>query len=170
MTDDTSRAIDCWRAHRIRRWHANIRLADRHQNLADHAWGVAALILQLHPRPSSALIGYALLHDAGEHATGDVPWPAKAANPALRDALKAAEAKAAAKMLPDWLASLELKAEDRQWISLADKLEAILWAAHQGVDVVTAPDWGEQVRATRKAAQQLGALHRVNAIIQEATA
>ena len=161
-------ALHCWRSHRIRRWHANPYLCDRHQNLADHSWGVATLIMHLHPAPSAALIGRALLHDAGESATGDVPRPAKEASPELRKALRFAESRAAEAQMPEWMRREILTKQDRKWIGMADKLEAILWACHQGD--VRGEGWGDLTAEVVKAAASLGVEKPVAALIQEAVA
>jgi len=165
----TDTALTTWRGHRLRRFHANCWLADRHQSLADHSWGVTALIVMLHPRPSTTLLAYALMHDAGEHAAGDVPYPAKMASEALRAAVTAVEAQALADLLPDWMSSLRPSEEDRRWIKMADGLEAILWAAHHGA-LARGEGWSEQIDAVKSLAKVLGVSVRVAKLIKEAQA
>ena len=81
-----------YNAGAVRRWHTNPHMAHVVDTIDGHSGRVAKLILLLHPAPSMALIRAALTHDDGEHATGDVPYPAKAAMPpAVRAALDAIE-------------------------------------------------------------------------------
>ena len=49
------------------------------QTVAEHAWGVAVVLLWLYApdMPPPTLLRYALLHDAAEVETGDVPATAK---------------------------------------------------------------------------------------------
>lgn len=130
------KTIDSWLAHRTRRWHTNPHLAHVGQNLADHSWGVAQIIMQLHPNPSRELIGAALMHDAGEHVVGDVPGPAKKRFPAAAAAWAAIEKVEAERLMPGWLVEAlpNLSEEDRKWLSLADGLEALIWAEHYAND------------------------------------
>ena len=47
------------------------------QTVAQHSWGVAVLLVQLHPNPSLQLLKAALWHDVAEAWVGDVPATAK---------------------------------------------------------------------------------------------
>lgn len=121
----------CWQAHRTQRWHTNPRLAKYGQTLADHAHGVATLVMHLHPAPSTNLIAYALLHDAGEHVMGDIPGPAKSKMPDdTKRWFNAREQQEAERVYPDWFDDDFLTEEDRMWVKLGDMLEAFIWAEH----------------------------------------
>lgn len=45
----------------------------KEQNTASHQWGVAMICLSLKPNCSRDVIIYAMLHDAAEKVTGDIP-------------------------------------------------------------------------------------------------
>ena len=66
----------------VKRWHTVHTL--RQQTVAEHSWGVAMICRKLWPQ-DSILMEAALCHDLGEGYTGDIPWPAKAANYNLND-------------------------------------------------------------------------------------
>lgn len=109
---------------KVRRWHTHHKMD---QNNADHSWGVAMILLSIHPEPSLDLIRAAMMHDCGEYFTGDVPGFAKQRNPELEKQLKFAEADAMGVLgfrLP------ELSETDQAWLSLADALEAIMFLRH----------------------------------------
>jgi len=82
----------------------------------------------------------AIYHDAGEILTGDLPTPVKYFNPAIREAYKAVESVATAKLLlmlpddlaPDWKPVLEPDKEDpetraaMQLVKAADRISAYI--------------------------------------------
>lgn len=111
---------------KVRRWHTHHGLD---QNNADHSWGVAMILLKIHPSPSLELIKAALLHDCAEYLTGDTPGYAKANSPQLKaelDKLEGAASIALGLELP------VLEGVDHHWLSLADAIEAILFVRHCG--------------------------------------
>lgn len=94
-------------------------------DVAQHSWGVAAIVAILHPNPSAELLKACLFHDVAERWTGDVPYPMKryagdhdpAIEEAIHDKLK----------LPWQLSS----PEDRLWLKAADLLDFYLWCVDQ---------------------------------------
>lgn len=109
---------------KVRRWHTHHNMD---QNNADHSWGVAMILLSIHPEPSLDLIRAAMMHDCGEYLTGDVPGFAKQRNPELEKQLKFAEADAMGAL---GFRPPELSKTDQAWLSLADALEAIMFLRH----------------------------------------
>lgn len=65
-----------------RRYHNRPKLD---QNVKEHSWGVAVIIISLHPNPSVNLLKAAVLHDASETVFGDFLSPAKNAFPLLKE-------------------------------------------------------------------------------------
>lgn len=70
----------------ISRYH--LKRTSRPQNVGEHSARVAMLVSLVSPACSANVLKAALLHDISELATGDVPSPAKWANPALAQELR----------------------------------------------------------------------------------
>lgn len=66
-----SHLVNAYKAGDVKRYHTVARLKE--QSVAEHSWGVAALVIYLEPSPSLSLMKAALFHDAAESQTGDVP-------------------------------------------------------------------------------------------------
>lgn len=96
------------------------------QTVGEHSWGVAIIILQLNPSPSTSLIRAALYHDCAEKFTGDVPATVKWANPGLRKELDEVEER--------WERSLGIDVQltefEKDWLKAADMIELILFCSH----------------------------------------
>lgn len=113
----------------VRRYHANPVMARALQTTADHSWGVAALILALHPNPSLNLIKAAIFHDSGERFAGDLPAPFKRRYPALAEEHSFIEYKLASEAgVPDW----SLTDEEHQWLKLMDRVESFIYMRLHG--------------------------------------
>lgn len=84
-----SKLANIYRAGDVKRYHTVARIKE--QTIAEHSWGVAAIVLYLEPNPSKALISAALFHDVAESQTGDVPATFKWANRNFADSLEAHE-------------------------------------------------------------------------------
>jgi 5'-deoxynucleotidase YfbR-like HD superfamily hydrolase len=110
---------------RVARFHT-LPMPER-QSVAAHSWGVATLILALHPNPSINLIKAALWHDVAEGATGDVPASAKRRWPKINEAMLDAEADV------EVLVGLAvaLTAEEATWLRCCDLLELALTSLDQ---------------------------------------
>jgi 5'-deoxynucleotidase YfbR-like HD superfamily hydrolase len=114
---------------KVRRWHTHHRYS---QTVADHSWGVAAILLGLEPNISREALLVALFHDSHEIATGDAPSYAK--DDRYR---RWAETEAAAwenRNLPPVVVDAMITISDREWklIRLADALEALHFINLQG--------------------------------------
>lgn len=133
------------------RWHANADMAHIRETLAEHHARVAQIILALHPAPSLALIDAALHHDCGEPAVGDVPWPVKRDNPALKDILDEIEARER-----DRIGVPEATGDDVRWLKFADRLAGWMHVKHTNPAALNCDDWRNDGWALAKMAEDLG--------------
>lgn len=108
------------------RYHAQPEI--KSQTVAEHAWGVAVLILQFYPESSKELLAAAIVHDCGEAGVGDIPSPTKAKAPGLRDAIHFLEHE---RMLHFGVAHFEdeLTQEARIALKICDILEGLQYTA-----------------------------------------
>src|SRR4051794_2810067 len=64
----------------------------RKPTVAEHCWRVACIYVELFGLPRAEVLYYALHHDSGELAAGDLPFNSKGRVPGLREAMDASEA------------------------------------------------------------------------------
>lgn len=64
-----------WRSGKVNRMHTMPQL--HRENIAEHTWGLLFLILRIWPEAPRDFIVWAILHDAGEIAIGDIPGHVK---------------------------------------------------------------------------------------------
>ncbi len=98
-----------------------------YQSIGQHSWGVAMIILNLHPDPSLQLIKAALQHDMAEMWLGDVPATAKWRFSNLATSYREAEETIEAENN----LSVELIENELIWLKAADILELALWSRLQ---------------------------------------
>ena len=106
-------------AGRVVRYHAAP--VDRKQTVAEHTWGVLAILYEI-TDPSPALIEAAIFHDIAEVYTGDVPAPVKKASKQVKQIFDDLEEDALAEMevsLP------KLTREEQRYLKIADCLEGL---------------------------------------------
>lgn len=120
-----------WLSGFTQRFHTNPHLARYGQTNAQHQWGVATLILALHPNPSRALIIEALEHDMGEAVAGDLPGPFKVSNPGFANFHRVVEYNARCEITGRGRPLLT--DDEYEWLKACDMLEACLFAKHHGV-------------------------------------
>jgi len=142
-----------FRAGFVRRWHQNPDLCHTADPVDGHSGRVARLILALHPNPSMGLLRAALVHDDGEHATGDMSGPAKRANPQMSEMLDRMERAARIDL---WGSDFELWQEEHVWLKFADRLDAYMWAKHHAPHITDSDDWPECRRWLFATAEDLG--------------
>lgn len=112
-----------------RRYHNRPKL---NQNVKEHSWGVAVIIIALHPNPSPALLKAATLHDCSEKVFGDFLSPAKIAFPELRELDKKCN-----KLFWDDIYGNfgidypKLTDEEQLWLDFADMHECYLFAKEE---------------------------------------
>lgn len=140
------------------RYHSNPTMNHLGQSVADHTWGMIAMLFYLHPNPGQNLIGYITFHDSEERWVGDIPYPVKKAMPDLIAQHEAIGAIFCRKMgIPHFVIS----EEDRKWVKLLDRLEAYQFAKlHRKID----QDWAQNNKDCLDAARELGVDHLVATI------
>ena len=143
----------------VRRYHANPKMAPVGQTTADHSWGVAALILVLHPSASTALLTAAIFHDSGERWCGDLPHPFKKAYPDHAEAHRELERVTAEH---NEVPQPDLTDEEKLWLKLGDRLESQLFTRLHRPDVWRS--WGVQDDILELAAR-LGVSQQVQQMI-----
>lgn len=92
-----------------------------------HSYNAVNLLLLLNPSPSMNLVKAVLWHDAAERLTGDVPAPAKWANPELKASLDLSEDR----ILGHYGLKIVLDSYENQWLKAVDRLELWIWASEQ---------------------------------------
>ena len=100
----------------------------RTQTNAQHSWGVATILLLVHPEASAEMLRAALWHDVSERAIGDIPSPVKWASPEMHEAITALEDAVNEKwdVMPAGLSSAE-----RALLKFCDAFEFYLWAREE---------------------------------------
>jgi len=119
---NTKRMKNLLRSGLVERWHTHGR--NLQQNVGEHSWGVALLVLALRPDASAELLRAAILHDVHEIDFGDVPNPTKVRHPiisAIEDESEHAFWRA------NLLAPLRLTDEERRLLKACDRLEALFF-------------------------------------------
>lgn len=106
------------------------------QSVGEHSWQVARIILSIAPGDYPLLVA-ALLHDVGELAVGDTPFPAKQASPLLRDLLHNLEDEHTTRLVEKWMPGvLDIPGlDDRQVVllKLADIIDMLEFGMHERV-------------------------------------
>lgn len=95
------------------------------QTVGLHSWGVAVILLYLtEGNVRVELLQAAILHDAPEIHTGDIPFTTKRDNPVIKKALAELEAEAHRTIV---LPFPELQPSEEALLKVADTLEGLLW-------------------------------------------
>lgn len=75
----------------------------REQTVAEHSWQICRILLSITTEEISAiLIPHAILHDVGEVAVGDIPFPVKRNNPTLDLIFSEIESEAVSALMKRW--------------------------------------------------------------------
>jgi hypothetical protein len=155
--------LDKWNACAVRRWHTNPHLCDTADRIDGHSTRVALIALALRPSLTREALIYAITHDLGEHAVGDLASPAKRANPEFAKA--AAELESVARYGFGFDHSVHLDPYDLAAIELADRLDAWLWMCRHNPGLRLRADWVEAIEGALDAAEDLGVRLHVSALV-----
>jgi 5'-deoxynucleotidase YfbR-like HD superfamily hydrolase len=66
------------------RYHAT--MIDKKQNVAEHSWEAAVILMQIYPEYTKDMMEHMLTHDCAERYTGDVCAPIKREHPEIKQA------------------------------------------------------------------------------------
>lgn len=132
--------FDPRRSGQVTRYHTWPRL--REQNVADHSWNVARILIAIWPECPRTMIYHALFHDIGEVAAGDPPYPSKKLNPALGTEHKKVEEAAYLRMVAPWGVPPPAYPDTAQHAAfkLAEFIEMMEWA-HDEVEMGNRKAW-----------------------------
>jgi hypothetical protein len=70
----------------------------REQTVAEHTWQIMRIYHSIFGEPSQDIYTFILYHDAGEIATGDLPFPVKMHNPDIKETMDLLEDRALERM------------------------------------------------------------------------
>jgi len=87
--DSIEKLMFVYKGGRTKRFHTADILTT--QNVAEHSFGVAALVHILDPAARKEVLLAALSHDLAEHLVGDIPSPVKRQFPAVKVEMDIAE-------------------------------------------------------------------------------
>jgi 5'-deoxynucleotidase YfbR-like HD superfamily hydrolase len=153
-----------WHAGAVMRWHTHRHLAGSGDRVDGHSARVAILILQFFPRARPELIKWALIHDLGEYATGDIASPAKRANPGLYAQFADLEETAIVAL---GFELDELMPYEKKLLALADGFDAYLWGLHHAPAYVGGSDaWRAMLSGLRQLARELDASAKFDEILK----
>lgn len=120
------------------RYHTNPVMGRLQQTDADHSWGVAMIIVKLHPKPSRNLLCQAIVHDSGEKWAGDLSYPFKRMYPMIGFEHAAAEKQLA---VDHNIPQFDLDPIEEEWLRFADRLECHYYAEIYHPWVTKEPAW-----------------------------
>lgn len=135
------------------RYHTNPVMSRLHQTDADHSWGVAIIILALHPNPSRNLVAQAIVHDCGEKWAGDLSYPFKRMYPEIGHNHAEAEKQLA---MDHGIPQFHLDPTEVEWLRFADRLECHYFAEIYHPWVTKQPDWVKTHEMIIEMAKDLG--------------
>lgn len=151
-----------WRSGFVNRWHTNDdhRLRNAQDTTAAHAQRVALLVAYLAgPDLNADLLLEALLHDAPEKRTGDVPFDAKQDTPAIQSLLTNMDRRWFLSIGVDWDGTLH------PIVALADRLDAILFVRSVAPDVLETDNWPRYIELVIRKAESLGLLEKAEQVL-----
>lgn len=117
---------ELWYNAQVRRFHTVPLVGE--QTVAAHSWGVAMIILRLHPDPTKALLAAALTHDLAESYVGDVPYTLREFDAKLKSSIDTIEKSL---LKEEFGIEYGLTLEEQNWLACADMLELVLFCRHQ---------------------------------------
>lgn len=114
--------IDTRLAGQVKRYHTWPIIGQ--QTIAEHTWQLLRIYLAVTEAPDIGVMQFITFHDIGEHSTGDLPYPVKKENPALKELIDTIEWEALDEQLKYWDTKFAaLSQETRYFIKLIEMIE-----------------------------------------------
>jgi 5'-deoxynucleotidase YfbR-like HD superfamily hydrolase len=131
MNKPVTHFMDPRHAGRIKRYHTYPHLGE--QEVGEHSWNDARILLAIWPDAPRHLIIHCIIHDIGEIGSGDVPMYAKRNSPDLKRNIDAIERNTYLNMALPWYLppAQELTPFERAIFKLVESIEIFEWAWHQ---------------------------------------
>jgi hypothetical protein len=143
----------------LHRWHTHPHLAGTVDRLDGHQGRVAKILLKFWPDTSREALIWALIHDDGESATGDIPGPVKDDMPKeLRYRLGRIDSERLVDMWSGQCGNYGplLPIMELDHIDFSDKLDAYMWAKHHAPHIMGQSEWQGAAQWLFYQAQALG--------------
>lgn len=122
--------LDPRRAGQVTRYHTWPRL--REQSVGEHSWQVARILLAVWPDAPRHVLVHCLVHDAGEVAVGDVPYPAKTLDAEMGLRFSRLEGEARQEMENMGLTRSQLlSADEHKIFKMCEFVEMWEWGLHE---------------------------------------
>lgn len=157
----SSQLNNIYESGRTLRYHSKPSMSLLNQTVADHSWGMLAMLFYLHPAPSISLIGAITFHDSPERWVGDLPHPFKQLVPELAEQHNhIGEIFRHQKGIPRF----EITEKDFKWLKLLDRLESYQFAkVYDRLD----ESWDVYRVQLMEAADELGVLGKLGDLFDD---
>jgi hypothetical protein len=152
---------EIWKACLVKRWHTNADLSWTVDYIGCHSARMALLAYKVKPSLRKELILAILSHDLGEYKAGDAPYPLKVNRPDVWEGVEEFE--------NDYKTSLgfcfPLSSEEKELLSLFDRLDAYLWVKLHKPDILEREDWLMQLSLIYDLAVKTGVEEEVKELL-----
>jgi len=109
----------------VQRFHASPHLC--HYDVAQHSWGMAAMLFVLNPDASRELIYACLFHDVAERWVGDMPAPMKWSNKIVQEEMHRTEERIERQLG----INIQLTEIEQKWLKALDLLDLYIFCMHE---------------------------------------
>lgn len=147
-----------------KRWHNNADMCNCADDLSQHQWSVAMIVMYLEPNFTKRLLVEALTHDVGEVIAGDLSYDFKINNPEVAKLHKIAEEKAKDKIF----VGERLTNREVDVLKFSDWISSLWWVALHKPALLSRHDWTEQTNHFLKGCEKKSFHMRAKFLIGEA--
>ena len=110
--EDEAVRLDTRLAGQLKRFHTWPIIGQ--QTIAEHCWQLMRIYMSVVDEPDSHFIYHIVFHDIGEHYTGDIPYPVKSMNPALKEQMDFLEHRSYCNQLSHWNAFKQTRLNEKE--------------------------------------------------------